>query len=371
MGDYKLTPSDISLPQEKLNSIYRGVVEDNNDPLKAGRCKVRIFGIHTENKEESTTDGIPTANLLWAEPAIPIFGGISKTGIFGVPYCGAHVFLFFEGGNIMQPRYFATVPGIPKEPANPDKGFYDPNGEFPTTPGEADWNENDEDNNTVYPNAFVIQDKVGNKIVMDSTENHERIYIEHGKSRARIGFNSDGSIIKDSGAGTEETYTGSLRNTVRGDKNETITGTNSITCKDSGETVINQKKVMIHGTLDESVLGVTNKKAKSLSYNIDNDAEISVGGKTEIRTENEVNIKSIQNTIKLEALARNIELLATLGEISGSSMTLSVIATLTAELKGMISTTVGGGVTTDVKGIITTIDGSALTMIKGGVIMIG
>lgn len=371
MGDLKYNFSDATLPREKLNSIYRGVVEDNNDPEKAGRCRIRIFGIHTEYKEATSTGGIPTEDLLWAEPCIPIFGGISKTGIFGVPYCGAHVFLFFEGGNIMQPRYFATAPGIPTEPANPSKGFYDPNGEFPTTPGEADWNENDEDNDTVYPNAFVIEDKVGNKIVMDSTEGHERIYIEHGKSRARIGFNSNGSIMKDSGAGTEETYTGSLRNVVRGDMNETVTETKSTTCKNSGETVINQKKVMVHGTLDETVLGVVNKKAKSLSCNIDNDAEISVGGKTEIRTENEVNIKSIQNTIKLEALARNIELLATLGKISGSSMTLSVIATLTAELKGMISTTVGGGVTTDVKGIITTIDGSALTTIKGGVIMIG
>jgi len=39
---------------------WYGVVEDNNDPLKTGRCKVRIFGWHSENLNE-----MPTSDLPW------------------------------------------------------------------------------------------------------------------------------------------------------------------------------------------------------------------------------------------------------------------------------------------------------------------
>jgi hypothetical protein len=48
--------------------IYRGVVEDNADPLDAGRIRVRIREIHTE-------DGIdlPVNKLPWAEPAIGLY----------------------------------------------------------------------------------------------------------------------------------------------------------------------------------------------------------------------------------------------------------------------------------------------------------
>ena len=30
---------------------FAGVVEDRNDPLKLGRCRVRCLGYHTEDKE--------------------------------------------------------------------------------------------------------------------------------------------------------------------------------------------------------------------------------------------------------------------------------------------------------------------------------
>lgn len=46
---------------------FVGVVEDRNDDLKSGRCKVRIFGDHPSNKED-----LPTADLPWAVPMQPI-----------------------------------------------------------------------------------------------------------------------------------------------------------------------------------------------------------------------------------------------------------------------------------------------------------
>jgi hypothetical protein len=34
--------------------LYTGCVENREDPLKIGRCQVRIVGLHTENKAIST-----------------------------------------------------------------------------------------------------------------------------------------------------------------------------------------------------------------------------------------------------------------------------------------------------------------------------
>ena len=55
--------------------IYKAIVEDNTDPIKAGRVRIRVFGIHTPSKNKSETDGIPTNELPWSEPALGLFAG--------------------------------------------------------------------------------------------------------------------------------------------------------------------------------------------------------------------------------------------------------------------------------------------------------
>jgi hypothetical protein len=56
--------SDYKINEPQLNGFYIGVVEDNNDPEKRGRVKIRILGIHTEYKEKSDLFGVPTEELL-------------------------------------------------------------------------------------------------------------------------------------------------------------------------------------------------------------------------------------------------------------------------------------------------------------------
>ena len=71
---------------------WHGVVEDIGDPLRLGRCRVRIFGYHTDNLLD-----LPTADLPWAYPMQPITSatisgiGQSPTGLL----VGSHVFGFF------------------------------------------------------------------------------------------------------------------------------------------------------------------------------------------------------------------------------------------------------------------------------------
>ena len=63
-----------------------GVVEERADPLGLGRCKLRIFGWHTDNTSE-----LPTADLPWAVPMLPI----NNSRSFSAPRLGDWVVGFF------------------------------------------------------------------------------------------------------------------------------------------------------------------------------------------------------------------------------------------------------------------------------------
>ena len=91
--------------------IYYGVVEDRiSDPLKLGRCKVRIVGLHTENNRE-----LPTAELPWAMIMQPTTSsansgiGYSPTGIVE----GTWVMVVFRDEFNQSPIIIGTLAGIP------------------------------------------------------------------------------------------------------------------------------------------------------------------------------------------------------------------------------------------------------------------
>ena len=46
---------------------WEGVVEDNDDPLKIGRVRVRVLGWDTTDKSK-----VPTDQLPWAYPIMPL-----------------------------------------------------------------------------------------------------------------------------------------------------------------------------------------------------------------------------------------------------------------------------------------------------------
>jgi hypothetical protein len=90
-----------------------GVVEDRNDPEKLGRCKVRIFGYHTENLSI-----LPTEDLPWAVPLQPITSA-ANSGIGSTPLGpieGTWVTgWFLDGEEKQQPIMMGTVGGKPKD----------------------------------------------------------------------------------------------------------------------------------------------------------------------------------------------------------------------------------------------------------------
>ena len=86
-----------------------GVIEDRKDPEKLGRCKVRIFGYHTEDLAS-----MPTEDLPWAIPMQPITSAAtSGIGIAPVgPVEGTWVFgWFLDNEEGQQPVMMGTLAG--------------------------------------------------------------------------------------------------------------------------------------------------------------------------------------------------------------------------------------------------------------------
>lgn len=99
---------------QKREMNWQGVVEDRKDPLKLGRCRVRIFGVHTENKQLLPTDGLP-----WAQ--------VTNYGQnITVPKEGEIVTGYFYEGDTDYPVVTGVIPGIKIVESNPQVGFSDP-----------------------------------------------------------------------------------------------------------------------------------------------------------------------------------------------------------------------------------------------------
>ncbi len=114
-------------------TICQGIVEDVDDPLKAGRAKVRIFGYHSEKKEAAGERGIPTEDLPWAMPGASIdyglMSGIGKSPLGIVK--GTEVLMVARDVLMQDLIMICVIGGIHQEPAKSNEGFYDPDGEYP------------------------------------------------------------------------------------------------------------------------------------------------------------------------------------------------------------------------------------------------
>ena len=218
--------SDLQPPQSKLNGIYRGVVEANDDPLKAGRCRVRVFGVHTAVKEQNNTTGIPTAELPWAEPALSVIeGAISNYGVWGVPLQGSHVFVFFENGNILNPRFFASAPGIPTTAPDTKIGFNDPDGEYPDKTGAPDFYKGE---GSTYPECVSLYTHGGHRIEIDNSPGHKRILIYHNTG-TKYDIDNAGNIDIDCVSNETDAITGNKIINIGGNSVVGVTGSENKT----------------------------------------------------------------------------------------------------------------------------------------------
>lgn len=91
--------------------LYTGCVENRQDPLKLGRCQVRVVGLHNHDKSELKTEDLP-----WAFPMQPLtsaaMSGIGHSPLG--PVEGTWVVLIFRDDDEQQPIILGSIGGIPQ-----------------------------------------------------------------------------------------------------------------------------------------------------------------------------------------------------------------------------------------------------------------
>lgn len=91
---------------------YRGLVEDNKDPLKRGRLLVRVPAVMGEQR-------------IWAMPCAPYAG--DQVGFFAMPKVGTGVWVEFEAGDPSYPIWVGCFWGdgqIASQDGGPEIKFF-------------------------------------------------------------------------------------------------------------------------------------------------------------------------------------------------------------------------------------------------------
>jgi len=259
-----------------------GVVEDRQDPLKVGRCRVRILGSHSDSRSL-----IPTEDLPWAMPMIPLNDNASlqiKEGDFVAGF-------YLDGMEEHSPIIWGILPGIPKSRPPASVGFSDPRteGELESSPhlpdtnatrnprrlneptfsrlarnekiddtivatkkldvqlsvptaGPGVWNEPETPYNAVYPYNRVMETESGHVLEFDDTPGAERIHIYH-RSGTYEEVHPDGTKVTHIKSTAYEVVLSDKNIYVRGDLNLTAAGNINIKAGrnvniESGEDII-------------------------------------------------------------------------------------------------------------------------------------
>jgi len=92
--------------------MFYGIVEDRNDPLKIGRVRVRVHGLHTDDKQM-----IATPDLSWSQVILPTTSaGLSGFGTQHGLVEGSTVIGYFRDENVQQDFVVTgSVAGIPAQ----------------------------------------------------------------------------------------------------------------------------------------------------------------------------------------------------------------------------------------------------------------
>lgn len=320
-----------------LNGIYRAVVEDNNDPKKSGRCRVRLVGLQTGSKDSKQTSGIPTEHLIWAQPCGTNIGGISGVGASGSPSQGAHVLVCFENGNIRQPRILGTLPAISNAPSTPKYGHCDKDGTYPKYPGSDIAHEN-------KPGAVTLKDEKGNIINLN-----DNILIANPTQKNSLRI--DETNVAADGENITMTATTELLLLSTDKTHQISNGRFTGKYGSKMEETDGDKKSTVGGSYDVSITGVENRKASGMTWQIQGNSSINVGGESSYVSDNKTLIKSTAGNIKLEATAMNIQMKAAL-TLEGTGLTTSIKGDIYAKFGSNVYTEIGGGILTKIGGVI-------------------
>jgi hypothetical protein len=108
----KLTSSELTTDNLK-GTQWVGIVEDTNDDLFEGRCRIRVLGKMDQRVDPADPDSdyvLPTEAIPWARPSVASSGGsTSGSGTFSVPKLGTFLRITFDNGNYYSPVYHESI----------------------------------------------------------------------------------------------------------------------------------------------------------------------------------------------------------------------------------------------------------------------
>lgn len=108
----KLTSADLRSDNLK-DTQWIGIVEETNDDLFEGRCRIRVLGKMDQRTDPADTASdyiLPIEALPWARPSVASSGGsVTGSGTFSVPKLGSVVRITFDNGNYYCPVYHESL----------------------------------------------------------------------------------------------------------------------------------------------------------------------------------------------------------------------------------------------------------------------
>lgn len=229
---------------------FLGIIEDLDDPLQQGRCRIRVFNHHDQS--------IPTSDLDWAKPIMPNSSAIEGVGVSPTWYkVGTWVVGFYiDGATRQQPLILGALDRIPGNDQNhhsvsklargTDTFEQKKVGPEPKVAYAAK-----------YPHNKTITTDSGHVVEIDDTPGNERIHLRH-KAGTYIEINKDGRIVIRSGE-RFDIVDGKLTEYVSKDQDTEV--------KDKRTTKIGKNdELTVGGSLDIEVAGsVTIKAGKNVN----------------------------------------------------------------------------------------------------------
>ena len=306
---------------------FTGVVEDRNDPTKLGRVRVRCVGYHTDDKVKIPTEDLPWAWVLQTVHT-PSMNGMGHTPGFLVE--GTWVMGFFRDPDTLQePIIMGSLPGVPDQLGDPNKGFHDPNRRetnpdldgyntsvYPRTTGEPDTNrlarnfevqdtivgdkkakvvegirsadgttydEPTTTYNAVYPKNHVFESESGHIVEYDDSSGVERVgqYTMPGTFYEvdAVGNRVDKVVSND-----YHLVSGNNHEHIQGDMHLTVEGTLNIKCKAFNIEVTDDYTEDVGGSQTIKIEGARTTDINGAVFNVYNDTfDESIHGNIDLR----------------------------------------------------------------------------------------
>jgi hypothetical protein len=268
-----------------------GSVVNVNDPLKANRVQVRIFGLH-----DTSTTNLKNDDLLWALVEMPTTSaGVTGIGltVHGLVPGSIVTLEFLDGINEQIPLVRGVILGI-STTNGINAPFGDPSGKYPlkdrlnepdvnrlgrnekasstyrankgssgsVSSGSVSWSQPADPYNAVYPNNKVIETTSGHVIEVDDTPGAERLHIRH-KSGTYTEYHPNGDIVHYT-VGSEYSTSGPLNVFVKGNANLTVNGNaNTKINGNENRTISGDLTETISGNFTQNVTGSIKQSAGS------------------------------------------------------------------------------------------------------------